>query len=237
MIDIHSHLIYSVDDGSPTIKESIRMVLEAEKAGIKAIVATPHFHENIYPTEKVIKNFDELKDRVADCGIDLYIGCEAFITPYLPELLKKKSLLSLAGSRYVLFELPADSIPVYSNEVVYKMNIHDNVPIIAHPERNRNFVKNFNSFLNFIERGCLIQIDAASIVGVYGMEVKNFAKKIIKLKMAHFAASDAHCADDYVRWYTGSYEKVCSWSSEEYADMIFNKNPGKILSNARWDSL
>jgi protein-tyrosine phosphatase len=235
MIDIHSHLIYDVDDGSQTIKESIRMVLEAEKVGVKAIVATPHFRESIYPADKIIENFNDLKARVEGCGVDLYLGCEAFITPFLPELLKHKSFLALARSRYVLFELPADSVPVYSNEVVYKMNILDNMPIIAHPERNRNFVKNFNSFLNLIERGCLIQIDAASIVGVYGREVKNFAQKIVKLKMAHFVASDAHCADDYTRRYKEAYERVCSWSDEEYADLIFDKNPAKILSNVRWD--
>lgn len=234
MIDIHTHLIFNVDDGSPTIKESIRMVLEAEKVGIKAIVATPHFHENIYNTDKVFENFNELRARVADCGVELYLGCEAFISPFLPELLKEQRLLPLAGSGYVLFELPPDSIPVYSNEVVYKMNLQDKVPVLAHPERNRNFVKNFNSFLNFIEWGCLIQIDAASIIGVYGMEVKSFVKKIIKLKMVHFAASDAHCADDYVNWYKAAYDNVCRWSDEEYADTIFNKNPGKIIRKARW---
>lgn len=237
MIDIHSHLIYSVDDGSQSIKESIRMVLEAEKVGVKAIVATPHFRESIYPAERIVENFNGLKARVEGCGVDLYLGCEVFITPFLPELLKHKSFLALAGSRYVLFELPADSVPVYSNEVIYKLNILDSMPILAHPERNRHFVKNFDSFLNLVERGCLIQIDAASIVGVYGIEAKNFAKKLIKLKMADFVASDAHCSEDYITRYTEAYERVCKWADQEYADIVFNKNPAKILSNVRWDDL
>ncbi|HOJ11049.1 MAG TPA: phosphoesterase [Clostridiales bacterium] len=280
MIDIHSHLIYEVDDGPATIKESIRMVLEAEKIGIQSIIATPHFHENIYSTEKVIYNFNELVHRTRDCGVELYLGYEVFINTLknicmsgnmqenttlkgIPQkdmssadmtqkvtdragtaqrdsnqadMARKNASLAgitLGGSRYLLFELPFDSIPAYSYETIYTLNLENIIPVIAHPERNRSFVRSFGSFISFIEKGCLLQVDAASIIGIYGTEVRSFTKRLIKLKLANFIASDAHCSQDYIEWYVSAYNTVCRWAGIEYAEKLFYGNPMMIVDQLK----
>ncbi|MGI6776589.1 MAG: tyrosine-protein phosphatase [Acetivibrionales bacterium] len=230
MVDIHSHIIFGVDDGPPSLKESIRMVLEAERLGIKKIIATPHFHWDVFNAERARENFKELKERTSDCGIEIFMGYEVFINPALSSFANKKNPVTLADSRYMLFELPLDAVPVYSYEAIYKLHLESIVPVLAHPERNRSFVKSFNSFLGFLEKGCLVQLDAASIVGVYGMDVKRLAKKMIKMNMVHFIASDAHCWEDFTSWYLQAYRKVYKWAGEEYADRVFNINPGRILS-------
>jgi len=191
-----------VDDGAPSIKESLKMVLEAESMGVKAIILTPHFHIGLFNNiEKVEENYYELRYRVRDCGIDLYLGYEVFIDSLLHGGEKIAEKLKLNNSPYLLMELPFDVVPSYSFDILYKLHLNDIIPIIAHPERNRFFVNNFNMFMNFIENGCLLQLDAASIIGVYGSEVQNFSKKLIKSNLAHFVASDAHSHEDYKEWY------------------------------------
>ncbi|MCX7920944.1 MAG: phosphoesterase [Clostridia bacterium] len=231
MIDIHSHLIYGVDDGPSTIDESLRMVEAAAKQDVKVIIATPHFQENIFENDKLVDNFYELVYKTSDYGVDLKMGYEVFINPFIPDILKGKKSLTLNESRYMLLEMPFDDIPIYSYETIYKLQLERIIPIIAHPERNRTFLKNFDTFTSFIERGCLVQLDAASIVGVYGKSVKNFAKKLIKSNMAQFVASDAHFARDYTNWYKKAYQKVRKWAGEEYADKLFYRNSKFILDN------
>lgn len=112
MIDIHSHLIYGVDDGPPTIKESIRMVLEAEKMGINTIIATPHYRKSLFKSENALENFMELKTRVKDCDIELLLGYEVYFDSILPDVLVEKDRYTLNKSKYLLFELPFDVIPL-----------------------------------------------------------------------------------------------------------------------------
>lgn len=231
MVDIHSHVIFGVDDGSPTIKESIRMVLEAEKLGIKAIIATPHFCDGIFHEQSIMENYHELVSRVNDCGVNLHLGYEVFITPDLPDKVILNKNLCLDDSSFLLVELPFDIIPAYSHDVIYKLHLENITTIIAHPERNRNIVNNFNAFMSLIERGCLLQLDAASIVGVYGPAVRNFAKRLIKLNLAHIVASDAHSAEDYANWYLQARKQVIKWAGVEYADRLFFQNPELILSS------
>jgi tyrosine-protein phosphatase YwqE len=88
MIDIHSHLIFGVDDGPSAIKESIRMALEAEKLGVKEIIATPHFSDLQFQTDKAVENFSALSSRIADCDIKLHIGYEVSINPFTVKRLR-----------------------------------------------------------------------------------------------------------------------------------------------------
>lgn len=233
MIDIHSHIVFDVDDGPSTVKESIRMVLEAEKLGINEIIATPHFNDLLFHTDKTAQNFSVILSRTADCDIKLHLGYEVSLSPLMIEKVEKLKTKTLGDSRYILFELPFDHIPVYSGELLYRFNIEKIIPILAHPERNRVFIHNFDSFIKFLENGCLVQIDAASVVGVYGTEAKRMAEKAIKLNLAQFVASDAHCAEDYHNWYLPAYKQVKRWAGEEYCRQVFSENAKKIVHQNR----
>lgn len=229
MIDIHCHVVHGVDDGPSSIQQSIRMVMEAEKLGIKKIIATPHFHEGIFGSKQVQSEFDDLKKRMDGCGIDLFLGHEVFLQPNIPELIQSGKHLTLGNSGYILLELPYDTIPIYAYDVIYKLHLENIMPIIAHPERNIPFVKNIHSFIHFIEKGCLIQIDAGSVVGAYGKKSKAFAKKILQLQLVDFVASDSHCAEDYNHRYPQAYQKIMGWVGEKYSKKLFYENPEMIL--------
>lgn len=229
MIDIHSHLIYGVDDGPPTIKDSIRMVLEAERMGVKTIIATPHFHKGIFFAENVSEHFEELKSRVKGCGVELLLGSEVFFNSIVPDVIEFKEKYTLNKSKFLLFELPFDVMPSNVTDIILNLHMNNLVPVLAHPERSRFLCSNFRKFTELIEAGCLIQLDAASILGVYGRESKRFAKYLIKANLVHFIASDAHCASDYNDWYLAAYRKVKKWAGKEYTDSLFYKNQSMIL--------
>jgi protein-tyrosine phosphatase len=231
MIDIHSHIIFGVDDGPSNIKESIRMVLQAEKLGVKDIIATPHFNNLLLNSNRIVENFSTLSSRIADCDVKLHIGYEVFINPLMIEKVKELKAKTLNNSSYILFELPFDHIPVYCSKLLQEFHSEKIIPILAHPERNRVFIRNVDSFINFIENGCLVQIDAGSIVGAYGKEAKRFAKQVIKLNLAQFIASDAHCTEDYNDWYLSAYNQVKRWAGEEYTNQLFNENAKNIIFN------
>lgn len=229
MIDIHSHLVFGVDDGPSTIKESIRMVLEAEKLGIKEIFATPHYNVQLFDTDRAAENFQILLSRVTDCDVVLHLGYEVYLNPQMMENVRILKGKSLNGSDYLLFELPFGYIPENYSKLLYGLHLERIIPVLAHPERNRIFMKDFDSFIKFIESGCLVQIDAGSIVGAYGTEAKNFARKVIRLNLAQFIASDAHCTEDYRERYPAAYNQVKKWVGEEYTDKLFFQNAKRIL--------
>lgn len=230
MIDIHSHIIFGVDDGPCTIEQSINMVYNAQKAGIKTIVATPHTHETLFESERLSENYQELLYRARDYNVCLKLGYEVFINSSTSVLEKKNMGLTLDKTRYLLFELPFNSATKVGFDILHSFQLKDTIPILAHPERNRNFYKDFNELFGYINAGCMIQIDAASIIGVYGRAVRNFVKKLLKWNIVDFVASDAHCAEDYSNWYLKAFKEVSKWSGEENANRLFQSNAENILN-------
>ena len=233
MIDIHSHLIYGMDDGAPTVEESVKMLQQAKELGINTILATPHFQENLFQLDGIARNFIQMVEKAWEYGITLKQGCEVYISPFVDKLIEEQKMLLLNRANYILLELPYESIPLYTYETIYKLQLQRITIIIAHPERNMNLLKDFRLFVDLLERGCLMQLDAGSIVGAYGRTVKNYARKLLKLKLVHFVASDAHCANDYRNWYKQSYEKVRRWAGKKYADRLYIHNPELILENTK----
>ena len=229
MIDIHCHIIFGVDDGPSTIKDSVRMVLEAEKLGVNKIIVTPHYNKNVYNPDKILENFYKVESRIRDFGVDLFLGYEVFLVSSINDIYLQKGKYTLNKSKYLLFELPFDILPVNINETVLKLHAEGIVPIIAHPERNMYFVRNIQKFIDFIETGCLVQLDAASIVGTHGSSVKKFAKKLIDLNLVQFVASDAHKPEDY-QLYKKAYDIVINWAGKEYSDKIFTQNQEVIIT-------
>lgn len=229
MIDLHCHIIFGVDDGPSTIKDSIRMVLEAEKLGVKTIITTPHYHKDIFNSDKVLENYYKIRSRIRDFGIDFLLGYEVYLISSLNDIISKKEKYTLNKTKYLLFELPFDIMPVNINETLLRLHAEGIVPVIAHPERNNYFVRGMQKFIDLIETGCLVQIDAASIVGTYGTKVKRFTKKLIDLNLVHFIASDAHKPQDY-ELYQKAYNIVTNWAGKEYSDKIFAQNADVIIT-------
>lgn len=229
MIDVHCHIIHGVDDGPSTIEQSLRMVEEAEKLGIRVIIATPHYQENVFELERVEENFKELWFKAQNYEVDIKMGYEVFLNPFNSVIARSSKQLTLDRTGRMLFEFPFNANFAYCFEAINRLQLENIVPVIAHPERNRNFLNNIAGLVSLVKAGCLIQVDAASIAGVYGVRVKEFAKRLIKMNFVDMVASNAHYADDYTDWYMEAYKNVIQWAGQYYAYKLFYKNAKNML--------
>ena len=195
MIDIHTHIIYDVDDGSDTIEESVAILKSAEKNGVTDIILTSHYIEpNEYNKEKVLENYESLKHEVEKQNIDikLHPGNEIAIYGNVSQILSEGEITTLANSRYVLIEFPMNVDVSYVLDTIYEMKIKGLVPVIAHPERCECFRLHYDRIREAVEEGALIQCNTGSIIGTYGNTAKKIVKKLLKDKLIHFFATDTH---------------------------------------------
>ncbi len=229
MIDIHSHIIFDVDDGPSGIDKSAEIAAEALKAGIHTIIATPHFNEILIKNGLIKRNYYAAAAEVKKLGINLLIGYEIRINPLLPESIDLLGDITLNGSNCILIEMPFDSVPFYIFDILYKLQLKGIVPIIAHPERCVRLRDNPDLLVKMIEAGCLVQLDAASIIGIHGKKSKRCSRKLIDKGLAHFIASDAHSSEGYSVWFRNAYDIVLKWAGKDYANELFYKNASNLL--------
>lgn len=196
MIDIHCHFLPGVDDGPKSMNQAIEMGDYANGEGVSAIIVTPHaFHSHfdtadldVYSAVTMLQQ--ELRKR--DIALELYAGQEIRIFGELLDALEKGKALPLAESRYVLIEFPSDFIPAYTESLFFNLQIEGYIPIIAHPERNRQFAMNPKRLFNFVSSGVLSQITTSSLTGLFGKNVQSLAYAFLRNNLSHFVASDAH---------------------------------------------
>lgn len=208
-VDIHSHIIPGIDDGAKDMETALEMLRLASLDGTRHIVATPHFTPSTISdiggatldtsgimniSEIVREKTSELSEQAASLNIDIniYSGTEVLIHPDIPSLLENNSICTINGSKYVLVEFPMSEIPLYASEVLYQIQLKGLIPIIAHPERYNEVIKDCGILLDLVGRGMLVQVNAGSLTGLFGRKAQKTAMKLIKAGMTHFVASDAH---------------------------------------------
>lgn len=197
MIDIHSHIIPNIDDGSKSEEISLAMLKRAEETGTTKIIATPHFFKG-YWTEgykSLDKRVEDLRKLAKDnnLNIEIYKGQEVYFNNYILEDYKLGDIGTLANSRYMLIEFPMDKINFQKtiNEL-YELKIMGIVPVIAHAERYMDFINNPELINQFIDEGYLFQLNGGSLTGVFGREVKKTAELFLENNIYSFIGSDAH---------------------------------------------
>ncbi len=195
MIDIHHHCLPEVDDGPKEWDEAVAMCRMAAEEGVEAIVATPHVLRGLWRTAPV----DELETRIAALREKagdtprLHLGSEYFFAHDVAEVLKAgNAIVPLAGSRYVLFELAANSVPPLLEQPLYRMQLDGWIPVIAHPERNIVFQSHPSLLAQLIAHGARVQLTAGSLTGAFGPEARKAAEAFLRRGMVHFLATDAH---------------------------------------------
>lgn len=197
MIDIHTHVLPGVDDGAQTLAESIGILRKAAEEGVELMVATPHVLE--MPSQSAWQYVRETFDGVTEkliaerIHIEVRLGAELFISPEVPSMVKSNRELTIDGkSTHVLLELPLQEIPVFTEQVVFKLLIDGITPIIVHPERCLEIVTSPGRVASLVQKGALTQINTGSLMGRYGKDVQKTAKLLLSRNLVHLMASDIH---------------------------------------------
>lgn len=234
MFDIHSHILYGVDDGAVCIEESFKMLVQAAENGVKGVIVTPHYLEGLYVSsyEDNLSKLDGLKLEIEKAGIDMqiYFGNEIHITPEILSLVKQGKAAALNRSRYILIELPFFDLPPYTEKILFQLEMEGYKPILAHPERNEKIIRDLNILYGLIKHGVLVQMNLASLGGAYGKEVKKAALLMLEHCMVHFAASDMHSSRRLHDDYNASIEKLKAYCPEQVNRLLYD-NPLRIIRN------
>lgn len=237
MIDIHSHILYGIDDGATTIEDSLNILKEAEKLGFSDIILTPHF---IKGSKFICNNKDkrlilkQIKDEYEKRNgkINLYLGNEIYYENNMLDLIMEASATTLNNSRYMLFELPMHSEVNNLREVIFNLKVKGVIPVMAHPERYEVFQKDPNELYELINQGCLMQCNFGSLVGIYGKEASKCIKTLLKHDMVHFMATDVHRYDG--RNYTKLNEAIIELEkivTKDYLKELTEINPLCIIND------
>ncbi len=235
MIDLHSHILYGLDDGVQDQATMLAMFRLAQEEGIKAMVATPHYiyGANTYNEEILQKRYQETKALLAEQGIDiqLHLGQELYLDTLLLTPLKLGQALTLAETRYILIEFPTLEIPPYTLALMDGFFEAGYRPVIAHPERYIEVQRDMMQLLAYIEKGCLLQVNTGSFLGLYGKEIQKTAVALLRHEMVHLVATDCHSMGRRKPEYQEAYARVADYSSEQMAEKLFVEMPQQLLAD------
>jgi len=224
MKDIHSHILFGVDDGCKTMEDSIRMIESAIKHGYTELVLTPHFsylRKYTAGISKISKHFNLLKDKIKSLGlkIELYLGNEIDETKDIIELLKNGEAQTINNTKHVLIDFGVRDCDI--DEYCYNLIVNGYIPIVAHPERYK-YITDIKEYRKWKKTGALIQINASSLINPPNSKIKRMAKLAIRNKLVDFVATDAHINPKSFEYADKAYHKYLKKYNKEYLDKIFN---------------
>jgi protein-tyrosine phosphatase len=189
--DIHSHILYGVDDGAKTLEESLGMLQLAAASGTTDIVATPHVNGQFeFDPELIDERIDELSARSA---VRIHRGCDFHLeAENIEDAIANPDKYTINNRGYLLVEFPDLSIFTSTDEILSDLVGAGMMPIITHPERNGRLQQRLDDIARWVELGCLVQVTAGSVTGRFGKRAKTCVDQLMERGLVHFVASDAH---------------------------------------------
>jgi protein-tyrosine phosphatase len=233
MIDLHTHVLAGVDDGAATVEESCKMLAMAAEDSTQAIVATPHCDLRYkYEPARCRDLAHQLREAMTS-GPKLYTGCELHLTPEnIEALLCRPCDYTLNRSDCVLIELPDQIAPAAVCDTVDRITNYGLRPILAHPERNGTIQRNLDLAERVVEAGCYLQLTAQAIAGSFGAPAERAASYLLKHRLAHFIASDAHGSEHRRPLLSIAFTEVSRRYGQAAAKLLFWSNPRAALHGA-----
>lgn len=236
MIDIHSHVLFGVDDGSQSLEESLNLLAIAADSGVHTLVATPHCnipdeYEN-YAGEELASRFDLLDRERARAGIPLRLcrGMEVYATPELPQLLRDNKIWTLNGTRYFLMEFAFAEDPDFCRWILRRCRELDYYPVIAHPERYFFVQDDPDLAFDWCVEGYPLQLNKGSILGRFGPDPMRCAHLLLQHGLAACVASDAHSPFQRSTHMGEIREYLLDVFGADYCRLLLEENPARILS-------
>jgi len=199
LIDIHCHFLPGIDDGPSTIEESLQLARLAVSNGITHTVTTPHIHAGRWENNaSIIKTigFDFKRALVEnDIPLHLEVAAEVRIGVEIMDQINQRQIPFLGkwqDKKVMLLEMPHSHVPMGIERMVSWLLERDIIPMVAHPERNKDVHRKLSKLDPLIELGCLFQVTASSVSGQWGEPSKKRAIQLLEKGVVTVLASDAH---------------------------------------------
>lgn len=236
MIDIHTHILYDIDDGVRNVDESVEIIKKYYKNGIRHIVLTPHYVLNSEYDAKnniKLKKIKELRSilKEENINVNLYVGNEVYINKDIINLLREGKIFTINNSRYLLIELPFINEDLDALNIIHDLILSGIIPIIAHPERYNYIQDDIEKLKEYKELGALIQVNNDSLYNKYGRSCNKTVKKILRCRLADFIATDIHHNSSKMYTSFKIRKKIENLTDKKYAKKIMIDNQVKVLKD------
>ena len=238
MIDIHSHIVFEVDDGPKTIEDSRALLEESYRQGVRTIISTSHRRKGMFetPEAKIEENFKQVQELAKEIADDLTVlyGAEIYYTSDVLDKLEQGKIPRLADSQYALIEFsmitPYKEIHTALSNVL-RLGV---TPVVAHIERYHCLENDEKKVRDLINMGCYTQINSSSVLKpkLFGDTYKFMKKRaqfFLEKDLVHFVASDMHNLDPRPPYMQEAYQIISKKYGESHAEQLFRKNQELLL--------
>jgi protein-tyrosine phosphatase len=228
-VDIHSHILYGLDDGAKTIEDSMAMLELAASDGTTDIVATPHANgQYAFNPELIDQRIGELGARAP---IRIHRGCDFHLQfDNIQDALGHPDKYTVNHKGYLLVEFPDLSIFANTERILSQLLDHGMMPIVTHPERNDKLQRRLDDLAKWVEMGCYVQVTAGSCTGTFGKDAKAAADALFKRGLVHFVASDAHDRRRRPPTLGAAYAMLADRWGEDAIQPLFTDHPRAVLT-------
>ena len=227
--DLHLHLLPSVDDGARTMDDALAMARVLVRLGFTAAAPSPHNRPEYAPREVCVQRLSEVQAALDAHGVklELHVNSEnQFVDEKLLEAGRP-----LAGGPFMLIEAPYTTpLPVLP-DLIFRLKLKGVTPVIAHPERCMEFEKKGRAE-EAVNRGALLQLDIAALVGRYGPTAKKLARAFLDEGLYAIAASDMHSPVGADKWLAESIAALDKAVGGEGVQRLLAETPASLLRGA-----
>lgn len=240
MFDLHSHIIFGVDDGPKTIEESLSLLEEAYRQGVRTVVATSHRRKGLFetPEELIWENFQQVKalqeSRLPQ--LTLLYGAELYYTSDILEKLESRRVPTLNGSRFALIEFSGNTPWKAIHLALQKLLLQGITPLVAHIERYEALAFEGKRVEELIRMGCYMQVNSLSVLKpkLFGDSAKQYKKRaqyFLENNLVHIIASDMHNLDKRRPYMAEAYQHTKKTYGLKRAEDLFHHNAQTLLNN------
>lgn len=237
MIDMHCHLLHGMDDGPSTLQESLELCRLAVADGITRAIVTPHIHPGRWENNRTLIHVacNNLQQALDEHGIQLQLGfaAEVRLTDGIPDQLARNEIPfygAVDGYQVMLLEFPHGHIIPGSHKLVEWLLGRGIRPMIAHPERNRQIMKDVSQVQPFIDSGCWLQVTAGSVTGHFGAKSQSIAHHLLENDTVMVLASDGHNARARPAALSQAFDRITRQYGEERARRLMLDTPAEIAA-------
>jgi protein-tyrosine phosphatase len=236
LIDLHTHILPSIDDGAADFDTAVEMCKLAQEDGCRVLVATPHHRHPLFaqPEASAVRAALARLQAAIGPSLRLVLGGEIHVDDQLVvEMLERHSYVAptLGESRAVLLEFPHELASHDPVAVVHELLVAGFRPVLAHPEMLPWLARDLDLIRRLVRRGVLVQLTAQSVTGRFGSPARNAAREIIEAGLAHVISSDCHDAIRRPPGLSDAYNFVLRRWGRATADQLMVENPRAILTD------
>ncbi|WP_256003299.1 tyrosine-protein phosphatase [Pedobacter deserti] len=191
-VDVHSHLLPGIDDGSPDVVQSVALIKQLNELGFHKFLCTPHIFKELYPNtcDTINPALAKTREALAKAKINVELGAAAEYM--IDENFEVNDDLMCLPGKYVLIEMSYMNESPNIEDAIFDLQIKGYNIILAHPERYIFYHKNLTRLERYKDMGAMLQMNLLAPTGYYGKDVKRAADYLLEGKYYDLAGTDLH---------------------------------------------